>query len=255
MNKKTMAVHEVAKLTGITARTLHYYDEIGLLKPSIVTEARYRQYTDDDLIRLQEILFFREVGFSLKEIKGLIASPNYIRSEALKHHLVILEAQRERIDALIALVKNEIKGTKETAFSAFSNAKIIELQARFREEVLERWGNTDAFKEFEAVFSPKAKQIQNEQMEAFYSMSQDIFERLAIYEDNPADCPEVQAIVREWQQYISEHFYECNKQVLSHLGVLYITDERFTGFINRFGHGNLAAFFRKAIEIFCNSKE
>ena len=69
MNKKPMAVHEVAKLTGITTRTLHYYDEIGLLKPSIVTEAKYRQYTDDDLSRLQEILFFREVGFALKEIK------------------------------------------------------------------------------------------------------------------------------------------------------------------------------------------
>lgn len=69
MNKKPMAIHEVAKLTGITTRTLHYYDEIGLLKPSIVTEAKYRQYTDDDLSRLQEILFFREVGFALKEIK------------------------------------------------------------------------------------------------------------------------------------------------------------------------------------------
>ena len=68
MNEKAKTVHEVAKLTGITARTLHYYDEIGLLKPSIITEAKYRQYTDDDLTRLQEILFFREVGFALKEI-------------------------------------------------------------------------------------------------------------------------------------------------------------------------------------------
>ena len=66
MNEKAKTVHEVAKLTGITARTLHYYDKIGLLKPSIITEAKYRQYTDDDLTRLQEILFFREVGFALK---------------------------------------------------------------------------------------------------------------------------------------------------------------------------------------------
>ena len=68
MNEKAKTVHEVAKLTGITARTLHYYDEIGLLKPSIITEAKYRQYTDDDLTRLQEILFFREVGFALDYI-------------------------------------------------------------------------------------------------------------------------------------------------------------------------------------------
>ncbi len=255
MKKKPMTVHEVAQLTGITPRTLHYYDEIGLLKPSIVTEAKYRQYTDNDLSILQEILFFREVGFALKEIKELLASPNYIRSEALERHLTILEAQRERINALIALVKKEISGTKELEFSAFSNTKIIKLQSQFREEILERWGNTDTFKEYKAVFSTKAKQAQSEQMEAFYSMSQDIFERLSIYEDSPADSPEVQAIVREWQLYISEHFYECNKQTLSYLGVLYITDERFTGFINRFGHGNLAAFFSKAIEIFCNNEE
>lgn len=71
MNEKPMAVHEVVNLTGITARTLHYYDEIGLLKPSIVTETKYRLYTEDDLSRLQEILFFREVGFALKGDKGL----------------------------------------------------------------------------------------------------------------------------------------------------------------------------------------
>ena len=76
-------------------------------------------------------------------------------------------------------------------------------------------------------------------MEAFYSMAQGIFERLAMYEYASASCQEVQSIVREWQQYISEHFYECNKQVLSYLGALYVTDERFTGFINRFGHGSL----------------
>lgn len=81
MNKRTMAVHEVAALTGITARTLHYYDEIDLLKPSIITKAKYRQYTDEDLSKLQEILFFREVGFALKEIKELLNTPNYNRTD------------------------------------------------------------------------------------------------------------------------------------------------------------------------------
>lgn len=124
MNKRTMAVHEVAALTGITARTLHYYDEIDLLKPSIITKAKYRQYTDEDLSKLQEILFFREVGFALKEIKELLNTPNYNRTDVLNKHLVILEAQKERINALIALVKKEIEGAKELTFSAFSVGKI-----------------------------------------------------------------------------------------------------------------------------------
>lgn len=118
MNKKPMTVHEVVNLTGITARTLHYYDEIGLLKPSIVTEARYRLYTEEDLIRLQEILFFREVGFALKEIKKLLDAPHYNRSEALERHLSILEAQKERIDAIIALIKMKSM-EKKTCFYCF----------------------------------------------------------------------------------------------------------------------------------------
>ena len=255
MNEKAKTVHEVAKLTGITARTLHYYDEIGLLKPSIITEAKYRQYTDDALTRLQEILFFREVGFALKEIKELLDSPHYVRSEALESHVLILEAQKERIEALISLVKDTINGNKEIKFSAFSNAKILELQSQFQEEVLEQWGNTESFREYKTMFSSHSKQIQEKEIESFYSMARNIFEKLAMYENSPAESPEVQAIVHEWQQYISEHFYECNKQILSNLGVLYITDERFTTFINRFSSGNLAAFFNEAIQIFCRGSE
>ena len=255
MNEKAKTVHEVAKLTGITTRTLHYYDEIGLLKPSIITEAKYRQYTDDDLTRLQEILFFREVGFALKEIKELLDSPHYVRSEALERHVLILEAQKERIEALISLVKDTINGNKEIKFSAFSNAKILELQSQFQEEVLEQWGNTESFREYKTMFSSHSKQIQEKEIESFYSMARNIFEKLAMYENSPAESSEVQAIVHEWQQYISEHFYECNKQILSNLGVLYITDERFTTFINRFSSGNLAAFFNEAIQIFCRGSE
>jgi len=147
MNEKPLTVHEVVNLTGITARTLHYYDEIGLLKPSIVTEAKYRLYTDKDLCRLQEVLFFREVGFALKEIKKLLNSPHYNRTEALEKHLSILEAQRERIDGLIALVKAEINGAKEISFSAFSNSKVMELQSQFQKEVLEKWGDTESFRQ------------------------------------------------------------------------------------------------------------
>ena len=105
------------------------------------------------------------------------------------------------------------------------------------------------------MFSSHSKQIQEKEIESFYSMARNIFEKLAMYENSPAESPEVQAIVHEWQQYISEHFYECNKQILSNLGVLYITDERFTTFINRFSSGNLAAFFNEAIQIFCRGSK
>ena len=251
MRNGKMTVHEVAALTGITIRTLHYYDEIGLLKPATVTGSNYRLYTDDDLSRLQEILFFREVGFALKEIKELIHSPNYDRNAALKRHLAILQAQKERINALILLVEKKIEGTSEISFGPFSNTRIMELQETFRSEVLERWGHTASFKEYEAAFASQTRNAQAEQMEGLYAAAQSIFEKLALYEDASPGCQEVQQIVKEWQDYISAHFYTCDLQMLSCLGQLYVTDARFSKYINRFGNRDLAAFLSKAIEVFC----
>ncbi len=251
MNEKRLAVHEVANLTGITIRTLHYYDEIGLLKPSIVTDAKYRLYTEADLCRLQEILFFREVGFALKEIKQLINSAAYNRREALKNHLHILQAQRERLDGLIDLIHKEIEGSDNFSFDMFSNSKILDLQAQFREEIIQRWGKTDSYNEFEALHSKSSLKKQQEQLENMLSTAQSFFESIAMYQHNPPECREVQNLVRQWQMYISEHFYYCDKKMLSYLGELYISDERFTAFINRFGQGNLAQYVSTAINIYC----
>lgn len=179
-----MTVHEVAKLTGITNRTLHYYDEIGLLTPSIVTETKYRIYTNEDLGRLQEILFFKEIGFSLKEIKELLSCSFYNREEALTNHLKILELKKKRIDKLIGLVNDTISGTSSFSFEAFSDHEILEAQA--------------------------------------------------------------------WKDYISENFYPCSFEMLSYLGQLYISDDRFSEYIDRFGTG-LSAFFQKAIKHYCEN--
>ena len=251
MNDRRMTVHEVADLTGITIRTLHYYDEIGLLKPAMVTDSKYRLYTDDDLSRLQEILFFREVGFALKEIKSLLGSPNYDRTEALKRHLDILQAQKERIDALISLVKTEIEGNPVPSFAPFSDTKVLELKEKYRSEVLERWGDTHSFKEYEAAFLSQPEKGQRNQFERFLSVSKDTFEKLARFQNQSPACQEVQQIVKEWQQYISEFFYKCDNQMLRYLGQLYISDERFSNYINGFSSGNLASFFSEAINIFC----
>lgn len=256
MSEKPLTIHETAELIGTTVRTLHYYDEIGLLKPSIITEAKYRLYTENDLSRLQEVLFFREVGFALKEIKQLLNAPAYNRNEALKKHLQILKARRERIDGLIELVKKEISGIKDYSFNAFSNSRILDLQAQFREEIIQRWGETDSFKEFEAVTSKHTHQAQQEQSDAFLSKSQEIFENLAMHEEKDPACLEVQSIVKEWQEYISEHFYKCDNKMLSYLSNLYISDNRFSSFINRFGNRDLAVYFSNAINIFClNQKD
>src|SRR5699024_2635944 len=135
------------------------------------TDSKYRTYTDEHMRRLQETLFSREVGFGLKEVKSLLASPNYDRTEALKRHSDILQAQKERIDALISLVKTEIEGNPVPSFAPFSDAKVLELKEKYRSEVLERWGDTHSFKEYEATFLSQPKEGQRNQLERFLSVS------------------------------------------------------------------------------------
>lgn len=251
MNDRRMTVHEVAELTGITIRTLHYYDEIGLLKPTTVTVSKYRLYTDDDLNRLQEILFFREVGFALKDIKILLSSPHYDRKAALTRHLDILKAQKERIEALIALVKAEISGKQSLSFEPFSNVKAQELKEKYRAEVLERWGNTAIFKDYENSFLSQSPKDQSNHIESFRFASRATFKKLAQYQEQSPSCREVQRLVKEWQQYISATFYKCDNQMLLYLANLYVTDERFSNYINSYGSNDLASFFSQAIKIFC----
>lgn len=247
-----MTVHEVAKLTGITNRTLHYYDEIGLLRPSIVTETKYRIYTEEDLGRLQEILFFKEIGFSLNEIKMLIASPIYNREEALKKHLKILELKRKRIDRLIDLVNATLVGKNNYSFEAFSNHEILETQAQFRKEIIERWGETAEYQYFFDLFSEHTERERADKWNDLVTQSQSLFERLAEFVSLSPTLPKVQELVQEWQEYISENFYPCSCKMLSHLGELYVSDDRFSTYIDRFGSG-LSVFFNKAIQHYCRN--
>ena len=119
-----MKVSEVAKLTGVTVRTLHYYDEIGLLKPSKVTEAGYRLYSNADLEILQQILFFRELDFSLSDIREIMLNPTYSRETALQNHRELLLQKRKHIDGLISLVDKTLKGDNDMSFKQFDTTEI-----------------------------------------------------------------------------------------------------------------------------------
>lgn len=249
---KKMTVHEVAALTGITNRTLHYYDEIGLLTPSAVTAAKYRIYTDDDLIRLQEILFFKEMGFSLKEIKGLINASIDNRQEALRNHLKILGLKKKRIERLLDLASTALEGGGICSFEAFSNQEILEAQAQFQKEARKNWGTSIEYQSFDHFFSEHTQRERMSKWNGLMAQSQSLFKRIAEYTSLSPALPEVQELVKEWQDYISENFYPCSNEMLSYLGQLYVTDHRFSDYIDRFGNG-VSAFFRKAIQHYCTS--
>ena len=141
-----MKISDVAKLTGVTVRTLHYYDEIGLLKPSEVTEAGYRVYNDTDLEVLQQILFFRELDFPLEDIRNIMQNPAYEKERALRKQKELLLQKRSRLDSLISLVDKTLKGEQDMSFRQFDTTKIEEMKKQYAEEAKQRWGSTVVFR-------------------------------------------------------------------------------------------------------------
>ena len=144
-----MKISDVAKLTGVTVRTLHYYDEIGLLKPSEVTQAGYRVYNDTDLEVLQQILFFRELDFSLEDIRKIMQNPAYEKESALRKQKELLLQKRSRLDSLISLVDKTLKGEQDMSFRQFDTTEFEETKKKYAEEAKERWGDTAAYAEYE----------------------------------------------------------------------------------------------------------
>ena len=239
-----MTVNEVSKISGVSIRTLHYYDTIGLLHPTEVTEAGYRLYDDAALERLQQILLFRELEFPLKEIKGVLDAPNFDRNKALEQQIELLTLKKEHLENLINFARGIKKlGVKHMDFSAFDTRKIDEYSERAKEQ----WGKTDAYKEFEEKSKDwteeTTKDIANGLMKMFVVFG-------SMKDKDPADT-EVQEQVKKLQDYITKHYYNCTTQILSGLGCMYSGGGEFTENIDKAGGEGTADFTAKAIEIYC----
>ena len=241
-----MRISEVAKLTGITVRTLHYYDEIGLLKPSEITEAGYRLYSREDLEILQQILFFRELDFPLSQIKEIMNNPNYDKEEALKKQKELLIQQRQRIEGLIKLIEKRIEGDNNMSFKEFDMNEIEENKKKYAKEVKERWGTSKAYEESEK----KTSSYNKEKWGDINQETSEIFKGFAELRNSDPGSEEVQELVRRWQKYITDNFYTCTNEILSGLGLMYVEDERFKENLDKNGEGT-AKLMAEAIKIYC----
>ena len=242
-----MRISEVAKLTGITVRTLHYYDEIGLLKPSEITEAGYRLYSREDLDILQQILFFRELDFPLSQIKEIMNNPNYDKEEALKKQKELLIQQRQRIEGLIKLIEKRIEGDNNMSFKEFDMNEIEENKKKYAKEVKERWGTSKAYEESEK----KTSSYNKEKWGDINQETSEIFKGFAELRNSDPGSEEVQELVRRWQKYITDNFYTCTNEILSGLGLMYVEDERFKENLDKNGEGT-AKLMAEAIKIYCS---
>lgn len=244
--KKMMIVNEVSRLTGVSIRTLQYYDKIGLLPPADYTEVGYRLYDDETLQKLQIILLFRELEFPLKDIRRIIESPVFDREKALEQQIHILELKKEHIENLIDLARGVKKsGVKDmTDFTAFDTAKIDDYIAKAREY----WGDTAAFKEFEEKNADRTSEenagINTELMKIFVQFG-------GIKDMDPAS-PKVQKQVKKLQDYITDKFYKCTNTILSSLGHVYSAEGEMNRNIDKAGGKGTGEFVDKAIQIYCS---
>ena len=239
-----MTVNDVSKLTGVSIRTLQYYDTIGLLKPNGHTEAGYRLYDDTALERLQQILLFKELEFSLKEIKSMINAPDFDRNKAMEQQIELLTMKKEHLENLIDFARKiKTTGVKNMDFTVFDTKKIDEYAKRAREQ----WGQTPEYREYEEKTKDWTNQDQQNVMKNFML----IFAEFGKMRTEDPASEKVQCEVKKLQNFISEHFYQCSNEVLSGLGQMYASGGEFTQNIDKMGGEGTARFTADAIEVYC----
>lgn len=238
-------VHEVSKLAGVSIRTLQYYDKIGLLHLAKYTESGYRLYDDTALEKLQQILLFRELEFSLKDIKAIMDNPNFDRKKALEQQIALLTLKKEHLENLIDLAR-EIKdiGVNKMDFTAFDTSKIDEYATQAKAS----WGNTPEYREFEE--KSKNRTAQEEQTISTQMMG--IFAEFGTMLKLDPSAEKVQSQVKKLQDFIIENFYNCSDEILYSLGSMYVSGGDFTENIDMTGGKGTAEFVFKAITIYCN---
>ena len=237
-------VNQVSKLTGVSVRTLHHYDAIGLLHPTSITGAGYRLYDDAALARLHTILLFRELEFPLKQIASILDDPAFDPISALEDQIRLLKMRRDQLDSLILHAKEIQKtGVISMNFSAFDRSK----QAQYAAEAKRRWGSTDAYREYE---QKTAGQTENQQASSAEGLM-NIFARMGqIRHLSPAGS-EAQALVKELQNYITANYYNCTKPILRGLGMMYIAGDEMTENIDKAGGEGTAQFAHDTIAVYC----
>lgn len=243
-----MTVHEVSRLTGVSIRTLHYYDKIGLLHPAEKTESGYRLYDEADLERLQHILLFRELQFPLKDIQRILDSPDFDRNRALEQQIQLLELQKEHLENLITLARGIcMTGVRNLDFTAFDTKKIDE----YSRQAKENWGKTETWKEYEE----KSKGWTGEEQEKINVNLMKIFEEFGDMLDYQPGDEMVQRQVKKLKDFITEHFYTCTNKILKELGAMYAGGGTMTENIDKASKEGTARFEAEAINIFCDKTE
>ena len=246
----TYKVSDIAELAGISVRTLHHYDRIGLLKPSQLSGTGYRLYQESDLEKLQHILFYKELGFSLNEIKEILDNPAFDRQEALIQHKRLLTERKERLERMIAALEHTINQTggvlqMDKMFGGFQDTESKRKMKKYAEEARRKYS-----KESVDESERRTASYSKDDWKGITEKQHEIYGRMAAAMDQGPASAAALAAAAEWRQFITNHFYECTPEIFRGLADLYVEDERFTASIDAYKPG-LAAFFSEAVIYYC----
>ncbi|MFE7312980.1 MerR family transcriptional regulator [Streptomyces sp. NPDC057555] len=241
------SVGQVAEFAGVTVRTLHHYDEIGLLVPGERSQAGHRRYGDADLDRLQQILFYRELGFPLDEVAALLDDPHADPQEHLRRQHELLSARIEKLREMAVAVEHAMEArrmnvrlTPEEKFEVFGDFDPDQYAA----EAEQRWGGTDPYKESQRRTAAYTKDDWKRLKEEFDALHQKMADLLA--QGVPADSEAAMDVAEEHRRFIGRGYYECSYEIHTGLGEMYVADERFTATYEAIRPG-LAVYMRDAM--------
>lgn len=242
-----MNTKEVAKLTGISVRTLHHYDAIGLLCPNRNKENGYRNYSEEDMERLQQILFFKECGFPLDKIRKLLNSTSFKKEEAFQVQKKYLLYEKKRIETMLDTLEKSMKSMKgEITMSLNEKFGGFDMNNNpYEEEARRLWGDEVIDKSNAHISS-----MDEREKEGIAKGMDDLFKELSTIRRKDPDSDTAQkAMEKMYQHFIKNFAYQYTPEAFAGLGQLYITDKRFTENIDKYGQG-LSEFLAKAMKIY-----
>jgi MerR family transcriptional regulator, thiopeptide resistance regulator len=245
----TYSIKEIASLAGVTTRTIRYYDQIGLLLPASIGDNGYRIYDTDSLLRLQQILFFRELDVPLKNIEIILNQPEFLLRSSLEKHRLFLERKVKRlktliktIDITLEMLKGKKKMTETEYFNGFD-------ESLYEDDVKELWGKTTHYKESSRKWANYSK----DQKDIIKNKGKKLTIRMVGKDENTVvDDPDVQQAIGEYFAYLNKYFYTCDVDFLRKLANMWVTDARFAANYERIRKGG-AVFVREAVHYFCDN--
>ncbi|MGN7938929.1 MerR family transcriptional regulator [Metabacillus sp. 22489] len=252
MKKHFFTVKDVVRITGVTARTLHFYDKIDLLKPIRMSNNGYRAYSREDLESLRTILFLKEMGISLKEITDIMQLSKQEQLQILEMHYETLLAKQQRLGAIISALEEYVSGKDIFKLNIFNNSSILPIQEQYSREAKMIYGETEKYKEYEKNIEKLSDKEKENLYYEFANNMEKVFKRLAEQIDKHPSSKDIQKLIVEWKSYL-EQTMTCDTEILKCIANTYKFDNRWNNYINQFSDEDLCEFVYQAIMYYCKT--